>query len=280
MPPDLTGLLWAANKMMHVKHWAQSRTHSKGTINISSYHHHHHHHHHRHFPYSCAQGHLASASGCEGTESGFPSEAKSQVHRMTSPISLSLYRPRDSGAPEEKKGWIKTPTRPRQVEVRTAVQTWNWHFKSLVFFLKRGKQDRCIRTHTREGTGDCWEQNKNLISLSLTCSGSGRDEESHCILYLLLSLTDAPLCAQEVHNISRECLHGYGPIIAWGTRRCKWNPRHLLCFWKGFTRMQFISTYQLICRLHCISKGSLIPKSLTKNQDKRPKACDAPALSS
>lgn len=156
------------------------------------------------------------------------------------------------------------------------MQTWNWHFKSLVFFLKRGKQDRCIRTHTRVGTGDCWEQNKNLISLSLTCSGSGRDEESHCILYLLLSLTDAPLCAQEVHNISRECLHGYGPIIAWGTRRCKWNPRHLLCFWKGFTRMQFISTYQLICRLHCISKGPLIPKSLTKNQDKRPKACDAP----
>lgn len=56
--------------------------------------------------------------------------------------------------------------------------------------------------HTLEkGLGTAESVNKNLVNLSLTRPGIGRDGESHSIQYLLTVLPDALLCAQQCHNI-------------------------------------------------------------------------------
>ena len=105
---------------------------------------------------------------------------------------LSLCRPRGKWWPTRKREQTKVPTRlwhrvgVHQLTI-TRAQWSSWR--------------RASRTHTGKGLGDRWERNKNLVNLSLTRPGIGRDGESHSIQYLLTVLPDAPLCAQQCHNI-------------------------------------------------------------------------------
>lgn len=138
-------LQWTAHELMHIKHWAQSRTHSKSPVNVGYYDDHCH-----HFPCSYGQGHVASTSGYDGTVSFLLRIGPK--YRVWPLLSLCHFAgPGVSDAPEEKGGRWRSP---QGQDIK--LEPINWHFKSPVVFLRKGKQGSCVRTHTRKGLRDNW----------------------------------------------------------------------------------------------------------------------------
>ena len=71
----------------------------------------------------------------DGTESELSTEARSQVQSKASPVPLSLCRPRGKWWPRRQRG-------QRFLQGQdTELESINWHYKSPVVFLKKGKQD-------------------------------------------------------------------------------------------------------------------------------------------
>lgn len=123
---------------------------------------------------------------------------------MTSPVPLSLCRPRGNRCSGRRRGQIKVPARPTH-----AVGVHQLMFREPSRPLGEGQGGSCVRTHRGKGLGDC------VGSLSLMLPGRGRDEDSHPICIHSPPPNEAPLPAQEAHNVPLAGLHEFSSFMGW-----------------------------------------------------------------